>query len=183
MAKTHTAKRIQSLKLPLLGGKLCLHSSYKLTSDRQLPITNYQLPMTNDSYKGDILAIDDTPANLRLLVGILTQQGYKVLAVPSGKLALLGIRQSLPDLILLDIMMPQMDGYEVCTHLKSDEVTRDIPVIFISAKDDVLDKVKAFAVGGVDYITKPFQVEEVLARVETHLALQRLQKIVQTQNQ
>ena len=136
-----------------------------------------------DSYKGNILAIDDTPANLRLLVGILTQQGYKVLAVPSGKLALLGIRQSLPDLILLDIMMPQMDGYEVCTHLKSDEVTRDIPVIFISAKDDVLDKVKAFAVGGVDYITKPFQVEEVLARVETHLALQRLQKSVRTQNQ
>jgi two-component system, NtrC family, sensor kinase len=139
--------------------------------------------MTDDSYKGDILAIDDTPANLRLLVRILTNQGYKIRAVPSGKLALSGIHQALPDLILLDIMMPEMDGYEVCTHLKADEVTRDIPVIFISAIDQVLDKVKAFAVGGVDYITKPFQVEEVLARVETHLALQRLQKNVHNQNQ
>ncbi|NJK73140.1 MAG: response regulator [Oscillatoriales cyanobacterium RU_3_3] len=139
--------------------------------------------MTDESYKGDILAIDDTPANLRLLVRILTNQGYKIRAVPSGKLALSGIHQALPDLILLDIMMPEMDGYEVCTHLKADEVTRNIPVIFISAIDELLDKVKAFAVGGIDYITKPFQVEEVLARVETHLALQRLQKSVQTQNQ
>ena len=130
--------------------------------------------MTN--FKGNILAIDDTPANLRLLVGILNERGYKVRAVPSGKLALSGILQSLPDLILLDIMMPEMDGYEVCEHLKSDELTRDIPVIFISAINEVMDKVKAFAVGGVDYITKPFQVEEVLARVETHLALRSLQK-------
>lgn len=137
--------------------------------------------MTN--FKGNILAIDDTPANLRLLVGILTEQGYKIRAVPSGKLALAGIRQSLPDLILLDIMMPEMDGYEVCKQLKSDELTREIPVIFISAINDVLDKVKAFAIGGVDYITKPFQVEEVLARVETHLALRSLQKsLVQKNN-
>ncbi|MCL1472368.1 hybrid sensor histidine kinase/response regulator [Argonema antarcticum] len=136
--------------------------------------------MTN--FKGNILAIDDTPANLRLLVGILTEQGYKIRAVPSGKLALTGIRQSLPDLILLDIMMPEMDGYEVCNHLKSDELTREIPVIFISAINDVLDKVKAFAVGGVDYITKPFQVEEVLARVETHLALRSLQKSLVQKN-
>lgn len=130
--------------------------------------------MTN--FKGNILAIDDTPANLRLLVGILNDRGYKVRAVPSGKLALSGLRQSLPDLILLDIMMPEMDGYEVCQQLKLDELTRDIPVIFISAINEVMDKVKAFAVGGIDYITKPFQVEEVLARVETHLALRSLQK-------
>ncbi|MCL1467869.1 hybrid sensor histidine kinase/response regulator [Argonema galeatum] len=136
--------------------------------------------MTN--FKGNILAIDDTPANLRLLVGILTEQGYKIRAVPNGKLALTGIRQSLPDLILLDIMMPEMDGYEVCNQLKSDELTREIPVIFISAINDVLDKVKAFAVGGVDYITKPFQVEEVLARVETHLALRSLQKSLVQKN-
>lgn len=136
--------------------------------------------MTNS--KGNILAIDDTPANLRLLVGILTEQGYKIRAVPNGKLALTGIRQSLPDLILLDIMMPEMDGYEVCNQLKSDELTREIPVIFISAINDVLDKVKAFAVGGVDYITKPFQVEEVLARVETHLALRSLQKSLVQKN-
>ncbi|MBD2186129.1 response regulator [Planktothrix sp. FACHB-1355] len=133
-------------------------------------------------FKANILAIDDTPANLRLLVGILNEQGYKVRAVPSGKLALAGIRQSIPDLILLDIMMPEMDGYEVCQQLKSDELTRDIPVIFISAINDVLDKVKAFAVGGVDYITKPFQVEEVLARVETHLALRSLQKSLEQKN-
>lgn len=136
-----------------------------------------------DSYRANILAIDDTPANLRLLVGILTEQGYKVRAVPSGKLALAGIRQSPPDLILLDIMMPEMDGYEVCTQLKADAKSRDIPVIFISAINEVLDKVKAFAVGGVDYIAKPFQVEEVLARVETHLALQKLQNNLQQKNQ
>ena len=137
----------------------------------------------NDNYRANILAIDDTPANLRLLVGILTEQGYKVRAVPSGKLALAGIRQSPPDLILLDIMMPEMDGYEVCSQLKADEKTRDIPVIFISAINEVLDKVKAFAVGGVDYIAKPFQVEEVLARVETHLALQKLQNNLQYKNE
>src|SRR5919202_1703705 len=132
--------------------------------------------------KGNILAIDDTPANLRLLVGILTEQGYKVRAVPSGKLALSGVSQSPPDLILLDIMMPEMDGYEVCSKLKADETTKEIPVIFISAINEVLDKVKAFAVGGVDYITKPFQVEEVLARVETHLAVRSLQKSLQAKN-
>jgi signal transduction histidine kinase len=138
--------------------------------------------MTNDNYKGNILAIDDTPANLRLLVGILTEQGYKVRPVPNGKLALSGIFQSPPDLILLDIMMPEMDGYEVCSRLKADARTKDIPVIFISAINEVLDKVKAFSVGGVDYITKPFHVEEVLARVETHLALQNLQKKLQDKN-
>lgn len=135
------------------------------------------------NYKGNILAVDDTPANLRLLVSLLTEKGYKVRAVPSGKLALAGIKQSPPDLILLDIMMPEMNGYEVCEKLKIDEQIQDIPVIFISAINEVLDKVKAFDVGGVDYITKPFQIEEVLARVKTHLENRYLQKALQQKNQ
>jgi signal transduction histidine kinase len=135
-----------------------------------------------ENYKGNILVVDDTPQNLRLLVSILQKQGYEVRPVPNGKLALSGARGFLPDLILLDIMMPEMDGYEVCSQLKADARTKNIPVIFISAIDELVDKVKAFEVGGVDYITKPFQVEEVLARVETHLALQRLQKNLQNKN-
>jgi two-component system, NtrC family, sensor kinase len=133
--------------------------------------------------KASILVVDDTPANLRLLAGILAEQGYRVQPARGGSQAL-SIAQGVPlDLILLDILMPEMDGYEVCQRLKASEQTRDIPVIFISAINDVLDKVKAFSVGGVDYITKPFQVEEVLARVETHLALQHLQKSLQAQNE
>lgn len=133
--------------------------------------------------QGNILVVDDTPDNLRLLVGMLQGRGYEVRPVPNGKLALSGARGFLPDLILLDIMMPEMDGYEVCSKLKADERTKDIPVIFISALSDVLDKVKAFSVGGVDYITKPFQEEEVLARVSTHLANQHLQKSLQSKNE
>jgi signal transduction histidine kinase len=138
--------------------------------------------LTSDS-KGNILVVDDTPANLRLLVGILTEKGYKVRPVPNGELALSAARGFPPDLILLDIMMPEMNGYEVCSELKADERTRDIPVIFISAINDVLDKVKAFSVGGVDYITKPFHVEEVLARVEAHLTICNLQKNLQYKNE
>ncbi len=129
-----------------------------------------------------ILVVDDTRANLRLLVGILTEHGYKVRPAMNGRVALAAAQAEPPDLILLDIMMPEMDGYEVCEQLKADERTRDIPLIFISAMSEVLDKVKAFSVGGVDYITKPFQVEEVLARVETHLTIGRLQKNLQEQN-
>ncbi len=130
----------------------------------------------------NILVVDDTPANLRLLAGILTQQGYNVRPARDGNQAL-SIAQSVAlDLILLDINMPIMDGYEVCEKLKADANTRAIPVIFISALSDVLDKIKAFGVGGVDYITKPFQVEEVLARVETHLSLQNLQNNLQSRN-
>lgn len=125
--------------------------------------------------KGNILVVDDTPANLKVLTGILKQNGYKVRPAPSGKLALQGARSEKPDLILLDITMPEMNGYEVCKHLKADEVLKSIPVIFISALSETMDKIKAFSVGGLDYITKPFQVEEVLARVETHLKLHNLQ--------
>jgi len=130
-------------------------------------------------YQGNILVIDDTPANLKLLRNLLSEKGYQVRPMPSGTLALEGIHLNYPDLILLDINMPEMNGYDVCQVLKADERTRDIPVIFISAIDDIFDKIKAFEVGGVDYITKPFQVEEVLARVRTHLTLSGLQKMLQ----
>lgn len=132
--------------------------------------------------KADILIVDDTPANLRLLSQMLSGHGYQVRPVPDGALALAAVQAALPDLILLDIRMPGMDGYRVCEHLKAEARTRDIPIIFISALDATQDKVKAFATGGVDYITKPFQVEEVLARVETHLALRELQKQLQDAN-
>lgn len=123
----------------------------------------------------DILAVDDTPANLRVLSDMLAACGLRVRLALSGPAALLAAAAQAPDLILLDVMMPGMDGYEVCTRLKESESLRDVPVIFLSALDETTDKIKAFAVGGVDYITKPFQIEEVQARVDTHLRLHRLQ--------
>lgn len=125
--------------------------------------------------KGNILIVDDTPNNLRLLSSMLTQQGYEVRSAISGAVALMAVRTVHPDLILLDINMPKMGGYEVCEHLKADPQTQEIPVIFLSALSEAIDKVRAFQVGGVDYITKPFQVEEVLARVENQLTLRRMQ--------
>lgn len=132
--------------------------------------------------KADILVIDDTPENLYLLSNMLKDLGYKVRSVTKGATALRAAHAAPPDLILLDINMPQMNGYEVCEQLKAETQTCDIPVIFISAMGETLDKVRAFEVGGVDYVTKPFQVEEVLARIETHLALRSLQQQLQTQN-
>ena len=129
-----------------------------------------------------IMIIDDTPANLQVLAGMLKDGGYKVRPVPSGKLAIKAAENEPPDLILLDIMMPEMDGYDVCRKLKSTEKLKDIPVIFISAMSDTPDKVKALGVGGVDYITKPFQFAEVRARVETHLKIRKLQIELQEHN-
>jgi signal transduction histidine kinase len=126
-----------------------------------------------------ILMVDDTPANMDLLSGMLKVRGYKVRAAISGKLALQAARNDPPDLILLDVNMPEMNGYEVCQELKADEKLKDIPVIFLSALNDTIDKVKAFGAGGVDYITKPFQFEEVEARVETHLELRRRSRLLQ----
>ena len=137
---------------------------------------------TNGTYKADILVVDDTPANLRLLSKMLSDAGYHIRPVPDGELAFNAARSNPPDLILLDIKMPGMDGYQVCKRLKSDQLTRDIPVIFISALDEIQDKVEAFNVGGLDYITKPFQLEEVLVRVRTHLELRELQKQLQDKN-
>jgi len=127
------------------------------------------------SLAGDILIVDDTPADLRLLADMLAEQGYRVRTAPDGSLALKSAQAIPPDLILLDIKMPDMNGYEVCEQLKADPRTHDIPIIFISVLDQTEDKVKAFTFGGVDYITKPFQGEEVLVRVETHLTLHMLQ--------
>lgn len=125
---------------------------------------------------GDILIVDDTPENLRLLSAMLTQQGYEVRSVIDGTTALMGIEAQPPDLILLDINMPEMSGYEVCQRLKANPALQSIPVIFISALNEAIDKVKAFAIGGSDYITKPFQVEEVLARIENQLTIRRLNR-------
>ncbi len=122
-----------------------------------------------------IMVIDDTAANLRLLDDLLHSRGYGVFAFPRGDMALKAAEQNPPDLILLDINMPDMNGYEVCEKLKSSQKLKDIPVIFISALNEPLDKVKAFSTGAVDYVNKPFQFEEVLARVETHLKIHRLQ--------
>jgi diguanylate cyclase (GGDEF)-like protein len=124
------------------------------------------------SFAGNILVVDDTPDNLRVLSASLGEKGYQVRCAKNGSMALIAAIKEPPDLILLDIKMPDMDGYQVCQQLKANEKTRDIPVIFLSALDDIFDKVKAFNVGGVDYITKPFQVEEVAIRVRHQLDLQ-----------
>jgi len=121
--------------------------------------------------KFSVLIVDDNLENLRLLARFLSDEGYRVRVSSNGKHALFTVAKQLPDLILLDIMMPEMDGYEVCRHLKGDERSKHIPILFISALDETIDKVKAFDIGGVDYITKPFQPQEVLARVKTHIAL------------
>ncbi len=130
----------------------------------------------------EILIVDDNPDNLRLLAELLGNRGLHLCFATSGARALDSIALNPPDLLLLDIRMPEMDGYEVCRRVKENAATRDIPVIFISALDELGDKVHAFGVGGVDYVTKPFQMEEVLARVQTHLALRRLQKHLQESN-
>jgi DNA-binding NtrC family response regulator len=125
----------------------------------------------------EILVVDDTPANLRLLSELLTQHGYSVRPASDGALALKSVAAKIPDLILLDVSMPDLDGYEVCRRLKADEQNRRIPVIFISAFGDTQQKVKGFESGAVDYITKPFESEEVLARVRTHLQLRRAEEL------
>lgn len=135
-----------------------------------------------DGTIGKILIVDDLTDNLHLLSKILTRQGYEVQAVGNGRLAITAVQAQTPDLILLDICMPEMDGYEVCQQLKQDPQTQDIPVIFISALDELGDKVKAFKAGGVDYITKPFQIAEVVVRVKTHMTLRHLQQQLQRQN-
>jgi PAS domain S-box-containing protein len=128
----------------------------------------------NHARFNQILIVDDNSGTLRLLQNLLTEQGYTVYPVPSGELALGFVQSNLPDLILLDIKMPGMDGYEVCRRLKADERTASIPIIFLSALEDKQDKVKGFQAGGVDYIAKPFEAEEMLARVRIHLRMREL---------
>ncbi len=140
---------------------------------------NTSQPLSRES---SILVVDDTIANLRLLTNILSKHGYRVRPVSDGQLAISSCQKDVPDLILLDIMMPGLSGYDVCAHLKADQLTRDIPIIFISALNEVFDKIKAFEAGGVDYISKPLQSEEVLARVRTHLRIRELQTHLEEKN-
>jgi two-component system, NtrC family, sensor kinase len=130
-----------------------------------------------------ILIVDDTEDNVHLLAAMLSQNGYCIQYALDGQSALTIALEQLPDLILLDILMPNLNGYEVCQALKLNEKTKDIPIIFFSGLQEVFDKKKAFAVGGVDYITKPFHMAEVLARVQTHLSLRYFQKILQEKNE
>ena len=135
------------------------------------------------SKKDSILLVDDTASNLEILVNFFSEQGFQVSVAVDGESALEQIRHDLPDLILLDVMMPGIDGFETCRRLKANERTADIPVIFMTALSETMDKVKGFSVGGVDYVTKPIQHEEVLARVHTHLMLRSLQEKLQEANQ
>ncbi|MCX6954742.1 MAG: hybrid sensor histidine kinase/response regulator [Verrucomicrobia bacterium] len=128
-----------------------------------------------------ILIVDDTPANLGVLVETLGAAGYQLMVAEDGEEALAQTAQTQPDLILLDVMMPGIDGFETCRRLKARAETRDVPVLFMTALSETADKVKAFAAGGVDYITKPIEHDEALARIRTHLSLRRLQRELQEQ--
>jgi two-component system sensor histidine kinase/response regulator len=132
--------------------------------------------------RGSVLAVDDRPENLRLLVDGLIARGFEVRVAPSGEFALSAVAASLPDVILLDATMPGMDGFEVCARLKANERTRDVPVIFVSALNDVSDKVRGFDAGAVDFVTKPFQLEEVEARIQTHIELRRTRTALAASN-
>ncbi len=130
----------------------------------------------------NILVIDDTPANLEILIRLFQKEGYKVRAVPNGMMGIRAAENEPPDIVLLDVNMPEMNGYDVCRAMKQTEKLRNIPVIFISALTETFDKVTAFEAGGVDYITKPIQFQESLARVRTHLALRRYQRMLEERN-
>ncbi len=137
--------------------------------------------MTNPP-KADLLVVDDQPDNIRLLSTMLSEQGFKVRKALNGEMALVAAGKAKIDLILLDIMMPDLDGYEVCAKLKAQPETAKIPIVFLSALDEAIDKVKAFQVGGVDYISKPFQLEEVLVRIQNQLTIQQQQRQLDEQN-
>ncbi|HAZ44653.1 MAG TPA: hybrid sensor histidine kinase/response regulator [Cyanobacteria bacterium UBA11369] len=136
----------------------------------------------NKPEQNTILIVDDMPNNLGALLNYLTDFGFEVLVAEDGESAIEQVEYALPDLILLDVLMPGIDGFETCSRLKSNQATKDIPVIFMTALTDAEDKVKGFSVGGVDYVTKPIQQAEVLARVTTHLSIRNLQKKLQQQN-
>lgn len=136
----------------------------------------------SDQKKGTILIVDDIPENLSVLNDLLCDSNYLVRPALNGEIALKAAQADMPDLILLDVTMPVMDGFETCTRLKSDDRTKDIPIIFITSLNDVTDKVSGLKLGAVDYITKPFEIEEVLARVENHMAIQNLQRELREKN-
>ena len=134
-------------------------------------------------YSGTISIVDDNPSNLKVLYTYLKSAGFEVLVAEDGATGIEVIEHSHPELILLDVMMPGIDGFEVCRRLKANAETKDIPVIFLTALSETINKVKGFEVGGVDYITQPIENEEVVARVRTHLIMMRMQKRLQKQNQ
>ncbi len=138
--------------------------------------------LPSNETKGTVLIVDDQMNNLILLNGMLSAHGYNVRPAINGKLAIASMKLNPPDLVLLDIRMPEINGYEVCSRMKADEETQNIPVIFISALNDVADKIQGFKVGAVDYISKPFHVKEVLARVNTHMTIRKLQVQLEAQN-
>ena len=137
----------------------------------------------NKTFLADILIVDDKPENIRFLSDFLSKQNYQIRKAINGQAALMAVKILLPNLILLDINMPGMGGYEVCKSLKNDPETSSIPIIFLSAGDDITDKIQAFQVGGIDYITKPFHLEEVLVRVQTQLTVQQLQNELKNKNE
>jgi class 3 adenylate cyclase len=141
------------------------------------------MDVNTDEFIADILIVDDKLENIRFLSNFLAKQGYQVRKAINGQAALMAAKTVSPDLILLDINMPGMGGYEVCEKLKQEPQTSSIPIIFLSAGDDIDDKIRAFQVGGVDYITKPFQLEEALVRIQTHLKVQSLQKKLLVRNE
>lgn len=133
--------------------------------------------------EGSILIVDDVPDNIRLLSDMLTQAGFSVRQAVSGSMALMAVEANPPDLILLDINMPGMNGYEVCSHLKSSDETHDIPIIFLSALDAIADKVKSFDLGAADYVSKPFSQEEIIRRIRNQLSIYKLTRQLENQNQ
>ena len=137
------------------------------------------MPVDSISQENTILVVDDTPTNLQVLFDLLSEQGYRVAIAKNGETALQRLQSSQPNLILLDVMMPGIDGFETCQRLKANPATRDIPVIFMTALSDSVDKVKGLSVGAVDYITKPIQHEEVLARIRVHLQLRSATRIME----
>jgi PAS domain S-box-containing protein len=148
-------------------------------------MTNYQeiqSAMLDENNKGVIVIVDDKPTNLGILFDFLTDSGFKVLVAQDGESAIQKVEYARPDLILLDVMMPGIDGFETCRRLKANPSTQDIPVIFMTALSDTVDKVKGFSLGAVDYVTKPMQQEEVRARVTTHVTIRNLQKKLEDQN-
>lgn len=138
------------------------------------------MPMrTAHSSPPDILIVDDSPSTLQLLSEVFKKEGYSTRAALSGRLALQSLRTTIPDLVLLDITMPDISGYDICKAMKADEILKDVPVIFISGHSRNTDVVRGFSVGGVDFVVKPFEITEVVARVKTHLELRRQQRALQ----
>jgi PleD family two-component response regulator len=153
--------------------------SYEARQSDDAIVGGAVLPIIDSTptHEGNIIVVDDSPVNLELLEVILHYGNYKVRSYRGGRMALAGVEQELPDLILLDVNMPEMNGYEVCAQLKANDRLAGVPVIFISGLASPEDKVKGFRAGGIDYISKPFQLEEVRARVATHVKLRRAQLI------